>query len=131
MVKNITYSQIEEMIYFSLKESIEFAKTSKENYGVSKEGVEDKLTKKYSISKALAASVHRPVFWYLSDKKLINFDGCSKFFLSDAAKNLNDDDLKAAAKLVMKKYYDNYEYLKSNFKNEGYVINNLHQESSG
>jgi hypothetical protein len=122
MAKKITYSQIEEMLYFSLKESIEFAKTSKENYGVSKGGVEDKLMKTYPISKSLAASVHRPVFWHLSNEKLIVFDGCDKFFLSDEAKNLNNEDLKAAAKLVMKKYYDEHKYLKANFENEGYEI---------
>jgi hypothetical protein len=122
MAPKVTYSQIEEMLYFSLKESIEFTRNSDKDYGISEGGVEGKLMKKYSISKLLASRVHRPVFWHLSDKKLIIFDGCGKWSLADSAKNLNDNDLKAAAKLVMKKYYDDYEYLKANFKNEGYEI---------
>ena len=121
MAKNITYSQIEEMLYFSLKESIEFAKTSNEDYGVAEGGVEEKLVKAYKILPLLASRVHRPVFWYLSDSKIIVFDGCNKFIL-DKTKNISDDDLKAAASLLMKQYYDKDEYLKKNFEKEGYEI---------
>jgi hypothetical protein len=103
------------MIYFSLKESIEFAKTSKEDYGLA---VEQKLQKEYGISINLAAVVQRPIIWCLSvENKLILNNGCGRWAITEKAEKFEDKDFKEIAEKILKDYRI---YLKSNFENEGY-----------
>jgi hypothetical protein len=109
-MEKATDSKIEEIVYFALKESIEFAKKSQGEFSLP---IEKKIIEKYKLPDKLASIVERPVFWYLSDKKIVPSE-LGKWLISDGGKSLKDGDLKAMAKLVFKEYG---EYLKSNFSN--------------
>jgi len=98
--KAITCSQIEEMIYFSIKESIEFAKTSMEDFELA---VESKLKEKYGLLDHLAITIVRPVFWYLStDNKLIPNNGNGMWKITEEAKSLADKDFQDITKKFQK-----------------------------
>jgi hypothetical protein len=118
----ITDSELEELLYFALKESIEFAKTSDKDYTLA---TEKKLQKtyeeKYNFSAMLASRIQRPVTWHLSKHEYIPFDGCSKWHIAEKAKNLTEQDLKDMTKTILESN-DTKCYLKSNFKLEGYDV---------
>lgn len=115
--KAITDSQIEEMIYFSLKESVEFAKTNEGDFELAVEG---KLKKKYAVSDRLAAAIARPVYWYLStENKYIPNNGTGLWKITEEAKNLADKDFQDITKKLLEEYRN---YIKSNFESSGYKI---------
>jgi len=124
--KAINDSLLEEMLYFSLKESVEFAKSNNDDFfNVVQKKVELKYwgedERKEGFSDFLASKVMNPVFWYISsENRLIPSNGSGKWVITEEAKNLTDNDFKDLSKTIFKEYEI---YLKSNFKIKGYEIN--------
>jgi hypothetical protein len=119
MIKQITCSELEEMIYFALRESIEFAKASKEDYSIT---VEKKLQdeKGYNLTPMLASRVQRPVFWYLSSEhNYILYNEKDSWSIAENAKNLTAKDLKEMAKSI---FNESRVYLESNFRENKYEV---------
>jgi hypothetical protein len=119
MAKTIADSDIKEMLYFSIKESIEFAKASNEDYGLA---VEKKLQapkeeKGHGLSKSLAAIVERPIIWYLSEHKLIPNNGCGIWAITKRAEKFEDKDFEEIKEKI---WEERRIYFRSNFESEGY-----------
>jgi hypothetical protein len=112
MMAEITNSELGELLYFSLKESIEFAKTSTKDYVLAVEGrlTGNEIVRKYQLSEKIS-SIMRPVCWYLSDNGLIP-SNAGNWNITEKARNLEDNELKKIAESLIKKWEI---YLRSNF----------------
>jgi hypothetical protein len=68
-MKMVKQKFLAEFIYFAIKEIIDNLKNTSGNPSFR---VIESIMKKYSISREGAWSLYRPVFWYLSDRRIIS-----------------------------------------------------------
>ena len=97
-----------EFICFSLKETIsnleENLRLNNHKSDPSLKAIED-IIKKYGIDKESAWSLYKPAFWYLSDKKIISYEGIS-WKLNPEYQNPSKDILNKLADDVLCSYRD-------------------------
>lgn len=97
-----------EFICFSVKETIsnleENLRLSNHRSDPSLKAIED-IIKKYGIDKESAWSLYKPVFWHLSDKKIISYD-CINWKLNPEYQNPSKSILSRLADEVLKSYRD-------------------------
>ncbi len=89
-------------IYFSVKETISNLEKNKDDPSL--KVIED-IIKKYGIDKESAWSLYRPAFWYLSDKKIVNYD-CISWKLNPEYQNPSKNILKKLTNKVLQSYRD-------------------------
>ena len=94
---------IMELVKFSIRETISNLKENK-NRAPSLRAVED-IAIKYGVNKEGAWSLYRPIFWYLSNQKVISVDN-SGYNLHPEYQNPSEDTLDELVNGVVNSYKD-------------------------
>ena len=95
-----------QFVIFSLGETISHSQRDKNGDPSLKTA--EAIVLKYDVTREGAWSLYRPIFWYLSDQKIITVDG-SGWSLHSEYQNPSEDTLKQLAGDIVHRYKDTLE----------------------